>query len=185
MPGHHRQVPGGVAGFEAFYQTMPRQCREESTLWDRRWTYQRRSPDTVPQWDQTFIATGAWWPMLKSGGWGGNPASPVFFSDDSGGHCAGAFAAWEYGLGGSQSQKYIMGVCKNANGDPLGGAVVQGFRTSDDRFIGQIECDDKGRYELGCPQTPNVQHYLVAYYASGNLAGSTVNTLVPTWRDGT
>jgi len=50
-------------------------------------------------------------------------------------------------------------------------------------YIGQVEADDKGLYELGCPQTPNDYHYLVAYYASGNLAGTTVNTILPKWRN--
>lgn len=185
MPGFLRQVPGGVAGYEAFIQTMPPPCREESVLSDRRWTYQRRSPDTFPQWDQTFIVAGAWWPMIKSGAFGGNPNQVVFFSDDTLGAMSGAWAAWEYGLGGNQSMKYIMGKCQDSGGNALGGAVVQGFRTSNDMFVMETRCDDQGLFELGCPQTPTDQHYLVAYYASGNLAGTTVNTLTATWRDGT
>lgn len=186
MPGCFLQVPGGVVSFEAYYpQTMPKPCLEDTVIWDRRWCYQRRSPDTVPQWDQTFISTGAWWPMIRSGGFGGDPTNPVFFSDDTLGFSCGAFAAWEYGLGGSQSRKFITGKTKNASGDAIVGAVVQGFRTSDDMYIGETASNDKGIYELGCPNTPTDQHYLVAYYASGNLAGTTVNTLVPKWRDGT
>jgi hypothetical protein len=78
-----------------------------------------------------------------------------------------------------------MGLCKNAAGDPLGGVVIQGFRTVDDLYIGEIQSDSNGRYELRCPNTPNDQHYLVAYYDSTpDLAGTTVNTLVPLWRDG-
>jgi hypothetical protein len=106
-----------------------------------------------------------------------------FFGSDSPGFHAGSYDAWHYGLGGSQTRKFIRGVCKNQAGDVLTGAVVQGFRTADDWYIGQAETNDKGEYELGCPQTPTDQHYLVAYYASGNLAGTTVNTLLPKWRD--
>jgi hypothetical protein len=165
---------------------MPKSCLEDTVLWDRRWCYQRRSPDTVPQWDQTFIATGAWWPMMKSGGRGGDPTTPVFFSDDTKGMMAGAFEPWAYGLGGSQTRKFIMGQCKQTSGDPFGGARVYGYRTSDCLPIGFVDADDKGRYELGCPLTPSDAHFLVARAAaSPEYAGVTVNNLVPTWRDGT
>lgn len=182
MPGYRQQVPGGVASYEAYIQTMPPWAREETILWDRRWTYQRRSPDNAPQWDYSFLATGAWWPMVGSGAYSDPGASGGFFGGDSPGFHAGSFDGWHFGLGGSQTQKYIVGICKDQNGTPLPGAVVQGFRTSDDMFVGETACNAQGTYELNCPQTPNDQHYLVAYYASGNLAGTTVNTLVPAWR---
>lgn len=187
MPGCHRGVPGGVAGFESFYpQAMPKHCLEETVLWGHQWCYQRRGPDTVPQGDQTFISTGAWWPMNKSGILGGDPASPSFFNDNMIGLGSGRYAAWECGLGGSQTRKFIMGQCKQASGDPYPGARVYGYRTSDGRPIGYIDADDKGRYELGCPDTPSDAHFLVAR-ASGSpeYVGVTVNNLLPTWRDGT
>lgn len=122
----------------------------------------------------------------RSGGWGGDPTTPTFFSDDTMGMMCGAFSAWEYGLGGSQSRKFIMGQCKQVSGDPYGGAVVYGFRSSDGLPIGSVASDDKGRYELGCPNTPNDAHFLVARAAAApEYAGVTVNNIVPTWRDGT
>jgi len=185
MPGYHIGVPSGVAGFEAFYQTMPKQCQEDTVIWDRRWCYQRRSPDTFPQWDQTFISTGAWWPMMKSGAFS-DPVAPAFFSEDTVGFMCGAFSGWECGLGGSQSRKFIMGQCKQVNGNPYGGARVYGYRTSDGLPVGYIDADDKGRYELGCPNTPSDAHFLVARAAgSPEYVGVTVNNLLPTWRDGT
>lgn len=184
MPGCFRQVPGGVVSFEAYYpQTMPKTCLEDTVLWDRRWCYQRRSPDTFPQWDQTFISTGCWWPMLKSGAFS-DPTTPSFFSEDTNGFMCGAFAAWEYGLGGSKSSKYIMGQCKQVSGDPYGGATVYGYRASDGLIIGNVSADDKGYYELMCPNTPTDAHFLVARGASNTYIGSTVPTLIPTWRDG-
>jgi hypothetical protein len=186
MPGYFIQVPGGVVSTEAYYQTMPKPCQEDTVIWDRRWCYQRRSPDTVPQWDQTFVSTGAWWPMLKSGAFN-DPADPyTFMEGDYPGIGSGQYAGWEYGLGGSQSRKFIMGQCKQVSGDPFGGAEVQAYRTSDDLYAGNGYADDKGRYEVGVPNTPNDAHYLVAYSAGiPAYAGTTVNTIVPTWRDGT
>ena len=85
---------------------------------------------------------------------------------------------------GTSSAKFIRGQCKDGSGNALGGAVVQGFLTATDTFVGEVACDGNGNYELGTVY-PGQSHYLVAYYASTNLAGTTVNTLVPTNRDGT
>lgn len=85
---------------------------------------------------------------------------------------------------GTSSAKFIRGQCKDGSGNALGGAVVQGFLTATDTFVGEVACDGNGNYELGSVY-PGKSHYLVAYYASTNLAGTTVNTLVPTNRDGT
>lgn len=113
-------------------------------------------------------------------------AALTFFEADQPGLGSGQFAGWEYGLGGSQSRKFIMGQCKQVSGDPYGGARVYGYRTSDGLPIGYVDADGNGRYELGCPQTPNDAHFLVAR-ASGSpeYVGVTVNNLLPTWRDGT
>jgi hypothetical protein len=79
-----------------------------------------------------------------------------------------------------------MGQCKDGIGNPIGGAVVAGFITATNECVGVTATDDQGRYELGCPKSPGDQHYLVAYVdSSPDLAGTTVNTLVPTNRDGT
>lgn len=86
---------------------------------------------------------------------------------------------------GNGAVKFIMGQCKDAGGNAVGGAVVQGFLTATDAFVTETACDDKGYYELGTPNR-GVSHYLVAYRAgSPDIAGTTVNTLVPTNRDGT
>jgi hypothetical protein len=187
MPGCFRQVPGGVAGYESFFpQVIPPLCLEGTIMWDRRWQYQRRSPDNVPQWDFTFLSTGTWWPMMSSGAFS-DPAIPSgFFMEELLGDLARNFEPWQYGMGGSQSRKFIMGQCKQPSGDPFGGARVYGYRTSDTLPIGYVDADDKGRYELGCPNTPSDAHFLVAR-ASGSpeYVGVTVNTIVPTWRDGT
>lgn len=85
---------------------------------------------------------------------------------------------------GNSGVKFIMGQCKDDAGNALGGAVVQGFLTANDAFVSEATCDDKGYYELATPY-PGQAHYLVAYYATTNLAGTTVNTLIPTNRNGT
>lgn len=187
MPGCFRQVPGGVASYEAFYpQTLPRTCLEDTVIWDRRWCYQRRSPDTHPQWDQGFIATGCWWPMVKSGAFNDPAAAYTFLEGDYPGLGSGQFAGWEYGLGGSQSRKYIMGQCKDSVGNPVPGAKVTAYRTSDGFIAGVGYADGNGYFEVPCPNTPSDNHFLLAYVSgSPPYEGVTVLNLVPTWRDGT
>lgn len=86
---------------------------------------------------------------------------------------------------GNGATKFIRGVCKDSGGNTVSGAVVQGFLTATDTFVNETACDSFGNYELGTPY-PGVAHYLVAYRAgSPDIAGTTVNTLTPTNRDGT
>jgi hypothetical protein len=187
MPGRFLQVPGGVAGYESFYPgTLSPNQKEASRLWTVNWSYEDRSQKLYAFFGYGWDATATVWPACS--GVMDDPAAPTWLVGGNQGQSdmnPGPFEPWNYGAGGSHSSKYIMGQCQDQNSNPLGGTIVQGFRTSDDMYIGEIACDDKGYYELACPNTPNDNHYLVAYYASGNLAGTTVNTLVPTWRDGT
>jgi hypothetical protein len=78
---------------------------------------------------------------------------------------------------GGQQMKKIIGTCRDSTGAALGSCVVQGFRTSDDTYAGQLTCDSGGYFEFCTPYTQ--AHYLVAYKAgSPDVAGTTVNTLV-------
>ncbi|NVN88938.1 MAG: hypothetical protein HXX15_22930, partial [Rhodopseudomonas sp.] len=116
------------------------------------------------------------WPTSKM--MAGDPsASSIYFGQDAAE--AGRFEAPSSISRGSTRPWFIRGTCKDSGGNPLGGAAVQCFRTSDDLFVSQVGCDDRGQYEVPTPY-PGVAHYLVAQYASGSLAGSTVDTLIPT-----
>lgn len=86
---------------------------------------------------------------------------------------------------GNGATKFIRGVCKDSGGNTVSGAIVQGFLTATDAYVGETACDSYGNYELGTPY-PGAAHYLVAYRAgSPDISGTTVNTLLPTNRDGT
>jgi hypothetical protein len=111
------------------------------------------------------------------------PAALVFGLDESS-DSPGDWEPFHYGFGGSQSTKFIVGECRDSLGAVVSGAVVQGFLTATDGFVAETTSDANGRYELGTPN-PGAQHYIVAYRAgSPDIAGTTVNTLVPTNRDG-
>lgn len=189
MPGRFLQVPGGVVSYEAYYQgTLAPNQKEQSTHWSNRWAYEDRSQKLNAVfgygWEEP---TDAWWPATP--GALNDPAAPTYLIDGNSGQntfSPGPFEPWNYGAGGSRSSKYIMGQCKDSLGNALGGCVVKCFRTSDDVEVGiEAQTDDKGFFEIMCPNSPADQHYLVAYYQSGLLAGATINTIVPKWRDGT
>lgn len=87
---------------------------------------------------------------------------------------------------GSQSLKFIKGLCVDTNDAPLSAVSVQGFRTSDDAFAGhEVQSREDGSYDLPT-NFPGVNHYAIAYLTgSPDRTGATVNTLVPANIDGT
>jgi hypothetical protein len=183
MAGYLISVPGTSVIYGQL-QPQGSYAQDDSLLFDLRWPIKSRGHRTMNN-DETWTYTGGLWP--SSTGFFQDPGTPhcLILERDQNGGLPSDFEPWAFGRGGSASAKFIMGTCKDQASTPLGGAVVQGFKTSDDRFIGETATDDHGQYELRCGQTPTDQHYLVAYYDSGtDLAGTTVNTLIPTWRDG-
>ena len=94
--------------------------------------------------------------------------------------CQGRWDTGPFTLGIASAGK-IVGTTKDSTGALLGNCIVQGFVTSTDVFVGQVTSDTAGWFEL-----PSIfvgqQHYLVAYKAAGpDIAGTTVNTIVPTY----
>lgn len=87
---------------------------------------------------------------------------------------------------GCQGRNFLRGTCKDSGGTAVANAIVQGFRTSDDLYLGEVQGNNDGTYVLGVEQLKAVTCYLVAYKAgSPDIAGTTVNTLTPTNVDGT
>jgi len=93
---------------------------------------------------------------------------------------------WNINGLGTQSLKFIKGLCVDTTDAPLSGVTVQAFRTSDDSFAGyEVQSRTDGSYDLAS-NFPGVNHYVVAYLAgSPDKSGTTVNTLVPANIDGT
>ncbi len=186
MPFRLQAVPGtAFFMYQAFQATLYPDFVGHSILWDVWWDREYRGLTTKIH-DEFSFNNGGRWPNRTS--FVSDPAYPcsLMFERELGNMSVGNYAPWHFGFGGCQSSKFIMGQCKRADETPIGGAVVQCYRTSDDMFVSETTTDDNGRYECKCPNTPTDQHYLVAYYNSAiDLAGTTVNTLIPTYRDGT
>ena len=185
MPARLQSVPGTAFFMSQTFQATPySDCFDNSVLWDYRYSYEFRSFHNYTSDEFTFEK--GMWPNRTS--FVSDPEVPCSLMLDRDSNAFGnasIYSSWYFGYGGSQTTKFIMGQCKRVDSTPIGGAVVQCFRTSDDMFVSETATDDNGRFECKCPNTPTDTHYLVAYYDSAtDLAGTTVNTLVPTRRDG-
>ena len=146
---------------------------EKSALWSAPmgYDYHQRKPQSLSwQW-----APYNRWP--NSGFMSGDVSVPLcLFSQDA--QQNDIFGPWNLGISGHSRPYFIRGICKDGNGNILGGAHVHVYDTATNVFEAQIDCDDRGVFEIPCLSTQ--PHYLRAYYASGNLAGASLDTLIPT-----
>lgn len=86
---------------------------------------------------------------------------------------------------GTQTKRFIRGTTVDSVDAPVANAIVQGFVTATDAYVGEVTSAEDGTYTLGTETAAGVQHYLVAYKAgSPDIAGTTVNTLTATNVDG-
>lgn len=87
---------------------------------------------------------------------------------------------------GAPVSRFLKGVCVDASDVAVANAIVQGFVTATDAFVGQVQANTDGTYTLATDTPAGTQHYLVAYKPGApDTAGTTVNTLTPTNVDGT
>lgn len=145
------------------------------------WSWQRRSAKTWKDRSQ-FVSL---WPRGSFGGCGADASTPYVpfgldYSD------CGGFEPYSCDGDGTQTKRAIRGITKDSGGAAVANAIVQGFVTASDAFVGEVTSAADGSYTLMTETVPGVQHYLVAYKAgSPDIAGTTVNTLTSTNVDGT
>ena len=146
-----------------------------------------------PKWDRGGArGTRTWrdrnrWNSLWS--WG----CRVGFGEPSGGDGASyrdmastdLFEPYSCDGDGSQSKNFLRGTCKDSGGTAVANAIVQGYVTATDAYLGEVQGNTDGTYSLGVEASKATTCYLVAYKAgSPDIAGTTVNTLLPTNVDG-
>jgi hypothetical protein len=133
--------------------------------------YQNRGPQAL-SWQWGPINR---WP--SSGFMSGDPSVPLcYLSQDA--QQNDLFGPWNLGISGHSRPFFIRGICKDGNGNPLGGAIVYAVRASDNVMVGSVACDDCGVFE--CPTLDTTAHFVHSFYESGSLAGRSVSTLRPT-----
>ena len=185
MPGYLQNVTGGWAGCMYGYMQCTPLDPETSNLWQRHWSFLFCGrANQVCEFGQSV--NGGYWPCGNGFIFDpGNSHILVQGNDSEGGlGNMSYFEQWDV-CNSNQSQKYIMGQCKDANGTGIGGALISCYVTATNVLESTTYSDSNGYFMAPCPFFPSVAHYLIANDQSGVRAGVTVNTLMPTWRDGT
>lgn len=144
-----------------------------------RWSWQRRSPKTWKDRNQWY---SLWSYGCKAGsgvaGSDGEGARGMAYPD--------LFEPYSCDGEGTSISRFIRGTTVDSSDVPIANAIVQGFVTATDAYVGQDVSRLDGTYTLATDTPAGTQHYLVAYKpGSPDQAGTTVNTLTPTNVDGT
>lgn len=178
MPGGFLDPTFANGQIDSQYQAS--ELLDDTILNPPRWAYRRRSVRST--YDPYR------WPSLwpSPGFMSGDPTSPMSSGDDyafGGGRLS--YEMPSAGIQGTQTTKFIRGSCLDSASAAVADATLDAFITSTDVKDGAGTSFADGTYAVGV-QTAGVSHYVVAYKAgSPDIAGTTVNTLVPTNIDGT
>ena len=150
-------------------------------LAEPRWSWQARGPKT---WKDQNRFTSLWSFGCRIGY--GTPIGTDGVGTNRDMSASDLYEPYSCDGGGSQTLKFIKGMCVDASDVALMGVNVRAFRTSDDTFAGYtVQSREDGSYDLAT-NFPGVNHYVVAYMAgSPDIGGTTLNTLQPTNIDGT
>lgn len=153
----------------------------DDTRWYRAaWNYERRGPAA----HRDRIGYHDLWPggQMMSG----DPGSPMSLLGNCADNGGEFFEPSIVPNAGTQTTKFIKGTCLDQFSAPIAGAIVQGFVTATDTYVGEVTSRLDGSYDLGTANLASTPHYLVAYKPGApDLAGTTVNTILPTNIDGT
>lgn len=145
-----------------------------------RWSWQARSPKTWKD-PNRWYSLWSYGCRVGLGGGAGADGEPFL-----GLQMRDLFEPYSCDGEGTQSKNFLRGTCKDSGGTAVADAIVQAFVTATDAFAGEVAANTDGTYTLGVEQSKLTPHYLVAYKAgSPDIAGTTVNTLLPTNVDGT
>lgn len=145
-----------------------------------RWQWQARGPKT---WKDKMRWNSLWsWGCRV--GYGEPAGSDGACSRDLG--YTDLFEPYSCDGEGTQSKNFLRGTCVDASDVAVANAIVQGYKTSNDSYLGEVQANTDGSYSLGVEASMATTCYLLAYKAgSPDIAGTTVNTLTPTNVDGT
>lgn len=174
------QLTYGALATGGGFAAQPGSLQLDERLHEPRWSWQQRSP-------KTWKDRNAWYSLWSFGcsvGLGAPSGSDGASMRDLA--FPNLFEPYSRDGDGTQTVRFIRGTCVDASDVPIANAIVQGFVTATDAFVGLVTANNDGTYTLGTETVANVPHYLVAYKAGApDTAGTTVNTLTSTNVDGT
>jgi hypothetical protein len=103
-------------------------------------------------------------------------AAPTVSEDAN--FCSGRYCAWAEEAGNA-GRKKLVGITRDSSSAALGSVVVQAIRADGSSKDGSATSDTSGYYEI--PVANPSGNYKVDAYKAGSpdVAGTTVNTLVP------
>lgn len=163
---------GGFAGYKGLHPLF----REERGDTRPDWSWQRRSLKT---WRDRNRWSSCW-------SWGCRMSAETADLAVGGMWLNHGYEPFSCDGAGTQSSRFIRGITKDSGGTPISGVIVQGFVTSTDAYVGEVQSMDDGSYILPTFTLPGVQHYLVGYKPGApDIGGTTVNTITSTNVDGT
>ncbi len=163
-----------VGGCDALMPNIQRIGDEDtSNLYQAAGNFNYRMRRLQGEWEQGYYYS---WPSSRT--CCGDPSVGGYILGED----AGQIGGWDvpdYGWGGSIIPYFINGQTLASNGAVLTGVLVEGFLTSNNMFVGSVFSNSLGNYTLPTIFASNT-HYLIAYMSgSPDIAGTTVNTLVP------
>jgi hypothetical protein len=173
MPAQHTYgTVGATGGGFASWRGIQPMFAEDRLDTRPDWSWQRRSAKT---WKDRNAWDSLWSFGARTSGTGGIDGDPVLMEFGHG------FEPFSCDGDGNQFKNRIVGQCLDSVGSPVANAIVQGFVTATDAYVGEVTAANDGIYNLMTEQLTSTQHYLVAYkQGSPDIAGTTVNTLLPT-----
>jgi hypothetical protein len=166
-------------GFSAQPGTLPPSFVEGWA--EPKWNWQARSP-------KTWKDRNRWYSLWSYGcrvGYG-LPSGNDGVSSNRDLSTTDLFEPYSCDGEGTQSVNFFLGTCKDASDVAIANAIVQGFVTGTDTYLGEVQGNTDGTYALGAQVSKATPCYLVAYkQGSPDITGATVNTLLATNVDGT
>lgn len=143
-----------------------------------KWSYQQRSPKTRKD-------RNCWYSLWSYGCRVGNADVNMDGATQRGMNFPDLYEPYSCDGEGTQTTRFIRGQCLDEDSNPSAGAIVQGFRTLTDAYVGEVQSNLDGTYNLPTDTPAGTAHYLAAYKpGSPDIAGTTVNTILPTNVDG-
>ena len=181
MGVQHKFGTAGATGGGWASQPGSLQAAFDESRHEPRWDWQRRAPKSWKDRNQ--------WYSLWSWGCrvGGGDLEGYSTGGGSGGiNSKDLFEPYSCDGEGTSISRFIRGTCVDSSDVAIANAIVQGFVTATDAYVGQDVSRLDGTYTMATDTAAGTQHYLVAYKPGApDIAGTTVNTLTPTNVDGT